>query len=89
MLGLGSFSILYKTCCIIDYVDQFDVLVHQVLAHDPAMQSTYITKRLIDGTREDIKVVATIHYPVDLDVTYSFAILYKEVAGESPLKEIK
>lgn len=74
---------------VVDYVEQFDNLVHQLLAHDSSMQPIVITNRFIDGLRDDIKAVVMLHRPVDLDTACSLAILQEEVLGETLKKEVK
>jgi hypothetical protein len=71
---------------VADYVEQFDGILHQLLAHDPNMQPALITSRFIDGLRDDIKVVVIVHRLVDLDAACSLALLQEEILGSFPRK---
>lgn len=74
---------------VAEYVEQFDALVHQLLAPDSNLQPAFITSRFIDGLREDIKAIVTVHRPVDLDAACSLALLQEEVTGEFCKKDFR
>lgn len=38
--------------CVAEYIEKFDALVHQILAHDPKFNSVTITNRFIDGLKD-------------------------------------
>lgn len=67
---------------VIDYVEQFDNLVHQLLAHDSSLKPIMVTNRFIDGLRDDIKAIVLLQRPIDLDTACSLAILQEEVMGD-------
>lgn len=74
---------------VAEYVEVFDELVHQILAHDPAFNPSVITTRFVDGLKPEIKVVVLIHRPKDLDTASSLAILQEEVLMGTSSRELK
>lgn len=52
---------------VTEYVDNFDTLMHQILAHDPMFSVSAIVNCFIDGLKPDIRSVVLIHRPLDLD----------------------
>lgn len=48
-------------------MDNFDTLMHQILAHDPMFSVSAIVNCFIDGLKPDIRSVVLIHRPLDLD----------------------
>ncbi|RLM69686.1 uncharacterized protein C2845_PM17G07550 [Panicum miliaceum] len=74
---------------VTEYVEQFDSLVHQLLAHDSSMQQIVITNRFVDGLKEDIRSAVLMQRPLDLDTACSLAILQEEILGGSSRKEIR
>jgi hypothetical protein len=63
----------------VDYISQFDDLMHQLLAHDPLVNLVLLIGKFVDGLREDIRAVVILHRPKDLDTANSLAILQEEV----------
>jgi hypothetical protein len=64
---------------VTEYVEHFDSLMHQILAHDPSFSVSAIVNRFIDGLKQDIKAVVFIHRPLDLDSAVSLALLQEEL----------
>jgi hypothetical protein len=62
-----------------EYIELFDLLVHQLLAHENQLTPTMITTRFIDGLRDEIKSVVVIQRPPDLDTACSLALLQEDV----------
>jgi hypothetical protein len=60
------------------YIEKFDSIVHQILAHDPKFSVATITNRFIDGLKEDIRNVVLVHRPANLDTASSIALLQEE-----------
>lgn len=60
---------------VAEYIEVFDELVHQLLAHDPYFNPSVFTTRFVDGLKPAIKVVVLVHRPKDLDIPSSLAIL--------------
>lgn len=67
---------------VLEYVEQFDGLVHQFLAHDSTIQAPMIVKRFIDGLKIEIRAPVLMQRPVDLDTACSLAILQEVVLGD-------
>jgi len=61
-----------------EYIENFCVIVHQLLAHGPNFPSSVITNRFMDGLKREIKFVVMFHQPQDLDSASSFALLQEE-----------
>jgi hypothetical protein len=64
---------------ITEYVEQFDTLMHQILAHDPQFSISAIVNRFIDGLAPEIRSIVFIHRPLDLDTAVSLALLQEEL----------
>ncbi|XP_062203827.1 uncharacterized protein LOC133906051 [Phragmites australis] len=84
---IRQFFHIAQTGSVVEYIEKFDEIVHQLLAHDPTISRAVITNRFIDGLKGDIKAIVLIHRPVDLDAACSLAILQEEVLQESTKKE--
>jgi hypothetical protein len=74
-LLLRQFFCIKQNDSIADYIEKFDTLVHQILAHDPKFSAATITNRFIDGLKDDIRVVVLVHRPANLDAASSIALL--------------
>ena len=61
-----------QTASVSEYIETFNELVHQMLAHDPTIASSVICNRFIDGLHDDIRDVVIVHRPQDLDTSSSF-----------------
>jgi len=72
---------------VVEYIEAFDELVHQLLAYDPCFSPTVITSRFVDGLKLSIKAVVLLHRPKDLDTASSLAILQEEVLLGHPTFE--
>lgn len=84
---IRKFFHIQQTGCVMDYIEQFDNLVHQLLAQDPTLPHDVITGRFIDGLRDDIRSVVLIHCPVNLDTASSLALLQEELSPDSSRRE--
>lgn len=80
-----------QTGSVAEYVELFDEIVHQLLAHDPNFNPTAITSRFVDCLKKDIKAVVLVHRPKDLDTASSLAILQEEVLVgiSNPSRELR
>jgi hypothetical protein len=76
---IRQFYHIRQTNSVVDYVEQFDQLMHQLLAHENQLTSAMITTRFIDGLRDDVKSAIIIQRPPDLDTACALAILQEEV----------
>lgn len=76
---------------VAEYVELFDEIVHQLLAHDPNFNPAAITSRFVDGLKHEIKVVVLVHRPKDLDTASALAILQEEVmmGNSNPSRDLK
>jgi hypothetical protein len=45
-----------QTGSVVDYISQFDDLMHQLLAHDPLVNPVLLTGKFVDGLREGIEL---------------------------------
>ena len=77
-LLLRKFFRIRQSDSIADYIEKFDTLVHQILAHDPKFSTATITNRFIDGLKDDIRAIVLVHRPANLDVASSIALLQEE-----------
>ncbi|CAO2144897.1 unnamed protein product [Urochloa humidicola] len=74
---------------VTDYIEKFNDLVHQILAHDSNFSAATILSRFIDGLRDDIKAVVMIHRPENLDTASTIALLQEELTMDLSKKEVK
>ena len=74
---------------MLEYVEAFDELVHQLLGYDPYFSPTIVTSRFVDGLKTSIKSVVLLHRPKVLDTASSLAILQEEVLLGYPSTELK
>jgi hypothetical protein len=86
---IRQFFHISQTGSVPEYIEEFDELVHQLLAHDPYFNPSVVTSRFVDGLKSDIKSVVLVHRPKDLDTASSLAILQEEVIEGTSIKEKK
>ncbi|CAN6338981.1 unnamed protein product [Urochloa humidicola] len=86
---IRQFFHIKQSASVSEYIELFDALVHQLLAHDPYFNPAVITSRFVDGLKSDIKAIVLVHRPKDLDTASSLAILQEEVLLGQPSKEWK
>lgn len=70
-----------------DYITQFTVLVDQLNAYGGTHEPLYCTMRFVDGLKDHIRAVVTMHRPNDLDTACLLAKLQEEVAD--PMKDYR
>jgi hypothetical protein len=88
-LQLRQFFRIKQNDSIADYIEKFDSIVHQILAHDPKFSTATITNRFIDGLKDDIRSVVLVHRRQNLDAASSIALLQEEYTREIPKKDYK
>jgi hypothetical protein len=74
-LLIRQFYHIFKTGSVSYYIEQFDLLLHQLLAHENHLTTTMVTARFVDGLKDELKAVVIIQRPADLDATCSLALL--------------
>ncbi len=84
---IRQFYHIYQDKSMAEYIEQFDQLLHQLLAHENKLTSAMITKMFIDGLKDDIKAAVIIHRPNDLDTACSLALLQEDVMVNTGRKE--
>ena len=84
-----QFFRLKQTSTISLYIEQFDDLIHQILAHDPNFSPHVISSRFIDGLQDNIRSVVLVHRPASLDAACSLALLQEEVLLDIPSNDGK
>ena len=76
---IRQFFHVKQTASIVEYITLFDELMHQLLAHDPLVNPTFLTNKFIDGLADNIKAAVLLLHPKDLDTTSSLAILQEDL----------
>jgi hypothetical protein len=84
---IRQFLHISQTGSVPEYIEEFDELVHQLLAHDPYFNPSVVTSKFVDGLKPEIKSVVLVHKPKDLDTASSLAILQEEVIEGTSIKE--
>ncbi|XP_073354821.1 uncharacterized protein [Aegilops tauschii subsp. strangulata] len=84
---LRQFNTLRRIGSVTVYMEQFEELMHRLLAHNPAFDPLFFTTQFLDGLKTDIKVGVALHRPQDLDSTFSLSLLQEELMGLMPRKD--
>jgi hypothetical protein len=72
---------------VLEYVECFNNLMHQMLAHNSTIDQEIFTTAFIDGLKEEIRSIVIIKISEDLDAASSLALLHEEVLESIPPKE--
>jgi hypothetical protein len=86
---IRQFYHIHQTAWVAEYVEHFDQLMHQLLAHENSLTANMITARFVDGLKDEIKTAVTIQRPSDLDTACSLAILQEDVLLKMGRREVK
>jgi hypothetical protein len=62
-LLIRQFYHIYQQTSVAEYIEEFDILMHQLLAHETQLTSSMITARFVDGLTDEIKSVVVIQRP--------------------------
>jgi hypothetical protein len=65
-------------------MQQFEDLMHQILAHNSAIDSLFFTTQFIDGLKPDIKSAIILHRPRELDTAFALATMQEELLEAQP-----
>lgn len=84
---IRQFFHINQSGSVAEYVEQFDELVHQILAHDPYFSTSVTTSQFVDGLKSEIKSVVLVHRPKDLETASSLALLQEEVLLGQPSRD--
>lgn len=60
-------------------MEQFDSLMHRLMAYDSALTPVYIVTKFIEGRRHDIRGVVMVHRHHDFDTACSITLLQEEI----------
>jgi hypothetical protein len=69
-----------QTTSILEYVDQFNMLVDNLVSYGRHTDPMYFIQRFVDVLREDIRVAVIVQHPPSLDTACVLALLQEEVA---------
>ena len=78
-----------QTGTVQEYIESFNSLMHQMLAHNPNIDTEIFITTFIDGLKPEIRRVVIIQQPVDLDTAGSLALLQEEVMEDIPSRNYK
>jgi hypothetical protein len=84
---IRQFYHIHQTNSVSEYVEQFDVILHQLLAHEGQLTLAMITARFVDGLKEEVRSVVVIQRPNNLDVACSLALLQEDMLMQSGRRE--
>ena len=82
-LLLRQFFHVKQNGSVAEYIEKFDELVHQILAHDAKFNSANVVNKFIAGLIDDIRVVVLIHRPESLDTASSLALLAADLSRKN------
>lgn len=74
---MRQFFHIHQKGSVSECIEQFDTLIHQLLAHDGTLNIALLTTRFIDGLRDDIRAVVLVHRPQVLDTASSLLFCRK------------
>ena len=80
---------LRQSGTLLEYVESFSNLMHQMLAHNPNIDHEIFLTTFVDGLKDDIKSVVMIQQPHDLETVVSLALLQEEIEEDNPRSNIK
>jgi hypothetical protein len=86
---IKQFYHIYQIASLTEYIEQFDQLIHQLLAHENQITTTMITTQSVDGLRDDIRSIVVIQHPLELDIVCSLALLQEDVLSQSGHREFQ
>jgi hypothetical protein len=72
---LRQFNNLKQQGTVLEYMSQFEDLMHQILAHNPAIDALFFTTQFLEGLKPDIKAGVILHRPKELDTAFSLATM--------------
>jgi hypothetical protein len=78
-----------QTGTVQEYIENFNTIMHQMLAHSPNIDKEIFITTFIDGLKPEIKKVVIIQQPVDLDTAGSLALLQEEVLDDLPSRSFR
>lgn len=84
---LRQFNTLHQSRSVLEYMEHFEELMHNLLAHNPAFDPLFFTTQFLDGLTSEIKTGVALHRPQELDTAFSLALLQEEMLGQIPRPE--
>lgn len=76
---LRKFSRLKQTGSVLEYAEQFNIMMHSLLAHHNSWDPLFFTTHFVDGLFHEIKIAVVLHRPQDLESAVVLAELQEEV----------
>lgn len=76
---LRRFSKLKQTGTVLEYAEQFNLVMHSLLAHHGSWDPLFFTTQFLEGLTHEIKVAVMLHHPQDLEIAVALAELQEEV----------
>lgn len=76
---LRKFSRLKQTGSVLEYAEQFNIMMHSLLAHHNSWDPLFFTTHFVDGLFHEIKIAVVLHRPQDLESAVALAELQEEV----------
>jgi hypothetical protein len=70
-------------------MSQFEDLMHQILAHNPAVDALFFTTQFLEGLKSDIKAGVILHRPKELDTAFSLATMHEELLEAQPHRDYR
>lgn len=84
---LRQFNTMCQSGSIVEYMEQFEELMHHLLAHNPSFDPLFFTTQFLDGLKHEIKSGVALYRPQELDTAFSLALLQEELLGQLPWRE--
>jgi hypothetical protein len=81
--------VLKQTGSVAEYIEKFEDLRHQLLLHEPSASNVFFVAHFLDGLRDDIRFVITIHRPQDMETVCAHALMQEEEAEGGRRKSVQ
>ena len=78
---LRKFSCLKQTGMVLEYAEQFNLVMHSLLAHHSSWDPLFFTTQFLDGLQYDIKAAVMLHRLQDLETVVALAELQEEAVA--------
>jgi hypothetical protein len=72
---------------VTEYVDQFSILIDQLVAYEAEANPLYYATRFVDGLKEEIRAIVMIQRPSTLDTACALALVQEKVMDLGKKKE--
>lgn len=81
---IWQFYSIRQITTVADFIERFEILMNHLISYSETTHPYFFLTWFIEGLRADLRAVALIQRPHDLDIACSLALLHEEVANGEP-----